>query len=60
MRRVGLLGAIPALDGADGWSFTVNNAGGSKIDTYLQRAATYTSTTDADDRRDHRRRCGST
>jgi len=46
LRRTGLLGAIPAAAGADGWSFTVNNAGASKIDTYLERRADYRSTTD--------------
>ncbi len=46
LRRVDLLGAIPASGGADGWSFAVNNAGGSKIDTYLRRKAAYTSSTD--------------
>ena len=30
----------------DGWSLTVDNAGANKIDTYLQREATYNSTTD--------------
>ena len=34
-----------ALDGADGWGVTVSNAGGSKIDTFLDRRAGYTSTT---------------
>lgn len=44
--RVGLLGDIPAHDGADGYSVAVTNAGGSKIDTFLERAITYDSTTD--------------
>jgi hypothetical protein len=39
--------ALPALDGADGWGVTVSNAGGSKIDTFLDRSFTYDSTTDA-------------
>ena len=43
---VGITGAIPTLDGADGWAFTVSNVGGSKIDTFLERRAGYTSTTD--------------
>ena len=46
LRHTGLIGAIPPAAGADGWSFTVNNAGASKIDTYLQRKASYRSTTD--------------
>ena len=46
LRRVGLLGDIPALDGRDGWSLTVDNGGNSKIDAYLHRAASYNSTTD--------------
>lgn len=48
LRRVGLLGEIPPHAGRDGWSFAVNNAGGSKIDTYLRRRATYTSMIDAE------------
>jgi tetratricopeptide (TPR) repeat protein len=43
---VGISGAMPALGGADGWSFTVSNAGGGKLDTFLDRRASYTSTTD--------------
>ena len=38
LRAVGILGEIPPVAGADGWSVAVTNAGGSKIDTYLQRA----------------------
>lgn len=45
LRRFGLLGEIPHHDGADGWSFAVNNAGGSKIDSFLERTAHYESTT---------------
>jgi hypothetical protein len=45
LSRIGLLGALPPA-GGDGWSLTLNNASGNKIDTYLQRSATYTSTTD--------------
>ncbi len=47
LRRVGLLGEMPAHEGADGWSFAVTNAGANKIDAYLQRTATYESSTDA-------------
>jgi hypothetical protein len=45
---VGISGAVPPLDGADGWSFSVSNVGGNKIDTYLDRRAGYQATTDAD------------
>ena len=45
---VGISGAIPPLDGADGLAFTVSNAGGSKIDTFLTRWARSTSSTDPD------------
>jgi hypothetical protein len=48
IERVDIGGAIPAHDGADGWAFTVSNAGGSKIDTFLTRRAGYTSTKDPD------------
>jgi len=43
LRRVGLLGELPPNGGADGWAFTVNNAGGNKIDSYLEPRATYAS-----------------
>ena len=46
LRAVGILGEIPPVAGADGWSVAVTNAGGSKIDTYLQRTATYSSSID--------------
>ena len=46
LRRVGLLGAIPPHDGADGWSFAVTNAAANKIDGYLQRRASYEPSTD--------------
>ena len=51
LERVHLAGQIPPLDGADGWSFTVTNGGGNKIDSFLERAAGY----DVDDRSGHRR-----
>jgi hypothetical protein len=47
IEQVGLAGAMPSPDGADGWAFTVTNAGGSKIDSYLDRAASFTASTDA-------------
>ena len=46
LARRGMDGAIPALDGADGWSFTVSNGGGNKIDYFLQRSASYHAETD--------------
>ena len=48
LETVGIAGDMPALDGADGWSFSVSNAGGNKIDAYLQRRAGYDATTDPD------------
>ena len=59
LRRVGLLGAIPPRDGGDGWSFTVNNAGGNKIDTYLAARCDLHVDRPTGDRRDDRRRCAS-
>ena len=41
-------GDVPPLGGADGWSFTVSNAGGNKIDTFLDRRAGYVAATDPD------------
>ncbi len=46
LETVGIGGNIPALDGADGWSFSVSNTGGNKIDSFLQRKAAYAATTD--------------
>ena len=46
LRRVGLAGAIPPLDGADGWSVAITNASGNKIDAYLQRQLSYEASTD--------------
>ena len=37
---------MPQLDGTDGWAFTVSNAVGNKIDSYLERRASYKSTDD--------------
>jgi Protein of unknown function (DUF4012) len=48
LETVDIAGEMPALDGADGWSFSVSNTGGNKIDAYLQRKAGYDATTDAD------------
>jgi hypothetical protein len=43
LARLGIDGAIPPLDGSDGWAFTVSNAVGNKIDSYLERRAHYES-----------------
>ena len=48
LETVDIAGDMPALDGADGWSFSVSNTGGNKIDSYLQRKAGYEATTDPD------------
>ena len=50
---------IPPLDGADGWSFTVTNGGGNKIDSFLERAAGYDVDHRSRHRRDDGRRCAS-
>ena len=47
LERVGLGGAIPALDGREGWAVTVSNAAGNKIDTFLSAATSYDSSVDA-------------
>lgn len=46
IEQVHLAGAMPTPDGADGWAVTLTNAGGNKIDSYLDRKAGYTATTD--------------
>jgi hypothetical protein len=46
LETVGIAGRLPALDGADGWSFSVTNTGGNKIDSFLERKASYTARTD--------------
>jgi hypothetical protein len=46
LERVHMAGRIPPLDGADGWSVTVSNGGGNKIDSFLERRASYEPTTD--------------
>jgi hypothetical protein len=45
-QRVRLAGAFPALDGADGIAVTVDNAGGNKLDAYLQVDTVHTTTFD--------------
>lgn len=39
-------GQMPKLDGGNGWSVTVTNAAGNKIDSYLQGTAAFSSSTD--------------
>jgi hypothetical protein len=46
LQRVGAAGTIPSLGTSDGWAFTLTNGGGNKIDSYLQRSAKFTSSTD--------------
>jgi hypothetical protein len=46
LERVHVAGAIPEVDGSDGWAVTVSNGGGSKIDHFLHRRASYESSTD--------------
>lgn len=46
LERVGIAGAVPDHDGSDGWAFTITNAGGNKIDSFLERRAAYESSTD--------------
>jgi hypothetical protein len=48
LERVHVAGAIPDVSGSDGWAVTVSNGGGSKIDHFLQRRASYQAATDAD------------
>ena len=48
LERVHVAGAIPDVEGSDGWAVTVSNGGGSKIDHFLQRRAGYQSSTDSD------------
>lgn len=39
--RVGIAGTVPSPSGGDAWAFTVSNLGGSKIDSFLERRASY-------------------
>lgn len=45
-QRVRLAGAFPALDGADGIAVTIDNAGGNKLDAYLQVDTEHTTVYD--------------
>ena len=51
LERVHVAGSIPESAGSDGWAVTVSNGGGNKIDHFLQRRASYETSTD-DERRD--------
>ncbi len=42
--RVGMAGDFPALDGGDGVAITIDNAGGNKIDPFLQVTTDYRAT----------------
>ena len=46
LEEVNVAGPIPDLEGSDGWSVTLTNAGGNKIDSFLLRRASYDATTD--------------
>jgi Protein of unknown function (DUF4012) len=46
LTTVGIGGDIPPLNGGDGWSFSVSNTGGNKIDSFLQRKAGFEASTD--------------
>lgn len=43
-KRIHLDGALPALEGGDGLALTLNNAGNSKIDSYLDGSIDYVAT----------------
>ncbi|WP_162941525.1 DUF4012 domain-containing protein [Desertimonas flava] len=45
--RLAAGGAIPTPSGRNGWSVTIANAAGSKIDSFLERSASYETSTDA-------------
>jgi hypothetical protein len=47
IEQIDLDGAIPDLDGREGWSVTFSNAGGSKIDSFLVPTTSYSSSVDA-------------
>jgi hypothetical protein len=47
LERVHMAGRLPPLNGADGWSVTVSNGAGNKIDSFLERRARYDSSTAA-------------
>ncbi len=44
--RISMSGKMPALDGGDGVAVVVNNSGGNKLDTYLEREVSYDATVD--------------
>ena len=44
LQQLEIDGAIPQLNGSDGWAFTVANRLGNKLDHYLERHAQYEAT----------------
>jgi hypothetical protein len=40
-------GAVPALEGGNGWAVTVTNASGNKIDSFLEGTTDFSATTDS-------------
>jgi fructose-specific component phosphotransferase system IIB-like protein len=46
VEQIHLDGAIPDLDGREGWAVTFSNAGGSKIDSFLSPSTEYRSSVD--------------
>jgi hypothetical protein len=46
IETVHISGEVPSPGPGDGWAFTVSNIGGNKIDTFLDRRAGYSATTD--------------
>ena len=48
LEAIHLSGAMPDLAGGDGVAVVLNNAGGNRLDVYLERALDYDATVDAD------------
>lgn len=46
LTQIGIDGALPALDGRDGFAVVTNNASANKIDSFLERAINYQATAD--------------
>lgn len=44
LAQIGIDGALPALDGRDGFAVVTNNASANKIDSFLERAVSYRAT----------------
>jgi hypothetical protein len=47
LTRIGIDGALPSVDGRDGFAVMTNNATANKIDSFLERSITYRGTYDA-------------